>query len=1003
MEVKSEKQISFGPLRLDLANECLWRDSLFIALRPKIFALLKYLLERPGQLVTKQELLDAIWPETFVGDSVLKVSIRQLREVLQDDPKNPRFIETAHRRGYRFVGRISENEQVVQSAERRSDIFASSPVSATLPSEIVGRDEAMAHMGSWLARAKSGERQLIFLTGEAGIGKTTLVDAFVQSVARDPGVLIGRGQCLEHYGIAEAYLPVLEALSQLCRGPGREQLIELLRTYAPTWLAQMPWLMKATDRDALQEGRLATTRERMLREVAEAVEAMTSDASFVLVLEDMHWSDYSTLDLIVYLARRRIPARLMVIATYRPVEVIVREHPLKGMKQELQAHRQCEELPLEYLTEQAVAQYLLARFQPNQFPNKLVRQIHQRTGGNSLFMVSAVDYLVAEGLIDRVDGQWQLKIEIENLDMRVPDSIHQMIEKQISHLSKEDQYILEAASVAGVEFSVLAVAAGLGEESAGIEERCDDLARRHQFLQSHGLIELPDGTLTSRYGFIHALFQNTFYDRVSAARRAQLHRKIGKRGEEIYGDRAGEIAAELAMHFEQGRDYKRAVKYLHRAAENAARRFANREAVSLARRGLEMVRMLPDDTHRAQSELMLRVTLGVPLMATSGYSAPEAEENYSRAHKLCQRLGEIARILPVLMGLSTFYIIRANLRMARELAEQFLRVALRDQEPDLLMESHWVMGATLIQMGEYANAQDHYEQGIALSDNLRQNFHTLHNPGIACRCGSSWALWYLGYPDQAMEKLQDAILMAQKLSHPQSLALAYFFAARQYYYRREAQQVMESAEAAINISTEQGLPQTLAWGAIMRGWAEADRGNAQEGIAQIRQSLAAQQAIGAQVGHPAFLVMLAEACQKAGQIDESLIVLDEALLDIDTTGDRFHESEIYRLKGESLLMREAKRSDQPVASEAALAGEAESSVVAEAEGCFNQAVRIARQQSAISLELRAVMSMSRLWQRQGKKEKARQELSKIYGYFTEGFETADLVEARELLNEMATN
>jgi DNA-binding winged helix-turn-helix (wHTH) protein len=335
IKVAREKRIVFDPFCLDLANERLLRGSLAIPLRPKAFAVLKYLLERPARLVNKEELLNAVWPETFVGEAVLKVTIRQLRKALDDDPKSPRFIETAHRRGYRFIGQIAAD---LQAAAEDQEIGSNNARSASTPGPsfssqgFVGRDEALSQMRSLLDKALSGERQILFVTGEAGIGKTALVDAFAGSVASDRSIRISRGQCLEQYGTSEAYLPVLEALGQLCQEQG--QVVDLLRAHAPMWLLQMPSLMSPSDRESFSREVFGASRDRMVREMAEALESLAAETPFLLVLEDLHWSDYSTVDLISALARRRETSRLMLIGTYRPVDLILSEHPLKAVKHE---------------------------------------------------------------------------------------------------------------------------------------------------------------------------------------------------------------------------------------------------------------------------------------------------------------------------------------------------------------------------------------------------------------------------------------------------------------------------------------------------------------------------------------------------------------------------------------------------------------------------------------------------------------------------------------------
>ena len=337
---------------------------------------------------------------------------------------------------------------------------------------------------------------------------------------------------------------------------------------------------------------------------------------------------------------------------------------------------------------------------------------------------------------------WELVVEIENVEVGVPDSIKQMIEKQVDHLDAEQQRTLEAASVAGAEFSTLALVAGLEEDRGSVEARCDELARQRQFIQDCGVQELPNGEVVTRYGFIHALYQNVLYERVSASRRVQLHRRIGERGEELYGERAREIAAELAMHFERGRDYKRAAKYLQQAADNAIRRFAYQEAVALARRGLELLGKLPDTPERASKNSVCNSRLGMPLIATEGYAAPDVGNVYMRARELCQQIGETPDVSEVLWGLWTFHTLRAELDKAREIAEEFLRLSERLPYPGLAMRGHWAMEITFF-TSESSLGLEHFEKALALYDPVRHRddaFLYAQNPGVAmrlpCRLGT---------------------------------------------------------------------------------------------------------------------------------------------------------------------------------------------------------------------------------------------------------------------------
>jgi DNA-binding winged helix-turn-helix (wHTH) protein/predicted ATPase len=970
--LKTEGQIVFAPFRLDTLAERLYRGAEPVVLRPKSLAVLRHLLERPEQLVTKDELLDAVWPETAVSDTVLKVCVREIREALGDDQKPWRFIETAHRRGYRFIGRLTNASGPSQSARADGGTVSLSTVAAGGGLNVAGQDAIhagresdylagrggeVARLEGFLSKALAGERQVVFVTGEPGIGKTAVVDTLVERAA-SAGVLVGRGQCLEQYGAGEAYMPVLDALTRLCRQAGGERLVALLRQHAPMWLAQMPGLVGAGERERLQQEIAGATRERMLREMSQALELLTADAPLVLVLEDLHWSDYSTVDLLSSLAARRLPARLMLVGTYRPAEVLAGTHPLKAVKQELQARRRCEELPLTFLDERAVAEYLAHRFQGARLPPKLARWTHRRTDGNPLFMVNVIDYLVDRGLIAREGGELRLTDEIDaDGQGGVPENIRQMIERQIDRLGRDEQRTLEAASVAGAEFTVAAVAAALGEDVIGVEERCEELARRHQFLRAARASELPDGTLTARYGFIHALYQNALYERVPPARRVRLHRRIGEHVEELYGGRAGEFAAELAMHFEQSRDHACAVRYLQLAAENASRRFAHREAVTLARRGLELLKQQPDTSERAYQELTLRATLCVPLAATEGYGAAEVEETYSRARSLCQQLGDSLQLFPVLVGLSKFYVIRAELETARQLGEQLLRLAEREGDAVLLLEAHWALGVCFVNTGEFTKARQHLERALALyrPEDLGTYLARYgHDSNSVCRCFLAWALWSLGHPGRAGEEARAALASAEELKHPETLGFALFFSAWLHQLSRDSRKTLEHTTRLLAHAGEHGLVQWGAFGKSLHGWALAIEGRREEGVEMMSGALDAYRAIGSEVSRPHFLGLLAEALAEAGRTEEGLAALAEALDAAEKTGGRYYEAELYRLKGELLLRRSTER------SASGGAGADTSSDMHEAEACFQRAVEVARRQKAKSFELLAVKSLSRL-------------------------------------------
>jgi predicted ATPase len=533
------------------------------------------------------------------------------------------------------------------------------------------------------------------------------------------------------------------------------------------------------------------------------------------------------------------------------------------------------------------------------------------------------------------------------------------------------------------------------EEPSLVEARCAELARQRQFIQDVGVQVLPNGEAFSRFSFIHALYRKVLYERLSESRRVQLHRRIGERGEVVYGARVKEIAGELAMHFERAADPQQAAKYLQQAADNAIRRFAYREAVGLSRRGLDLLSRLPDTPARAWQELCLQLTLGVPLIATEGYAAADVGNAYLRARELCRQLGETPDLSEALWGLWTFHTLRAELGTAREIAEEMLRLAERFPAPGLSMRAHLAMEITFLHMGNFAPAIEHFEKAFSLYDperHLEDAFNYAQNPGLVMRCFAAWALWFLGRSDQSLAQMQEALTLARALVEPHGLAHAHLFVAFLHQYRREERMAQVHAEAALAISNEHGLAMYQAMATVLRGWVLLYQGRHEVAIEQMRHGLDALQITGTELLRPHFLGLLAEALGKAGQTEEAVRTLEEALAIVQANGEGAYEAELYRLKGELLLIQAARpgfsRADDAL-------------VAAQAEACFYHAIRTAQAQEAKSWELRAVMSMARLYQSQNRQNEARNLLTPIYTSFTEGLATADLRDAKVLIEELS--
>jgi predicted ATPase len=870
------------------------------------------------------------------------------------------------------------------------------PTSDAAKRSLVGREAELATLHQRLGAALQGQRQIVFLAGEPGIGKTALVDAFLAQLQTRTDVRITSGQCVEQYGPGEAYLPLLEATTRLCRAPGGERRIEALQRYAPSWLAQLPGLLQPQAFDRLQQHVQGVSRERMLREMAEAVEGFTTQRGLVVALEDLHWSDVSTLDWVTYAARRREPAKLLILGTYRPADMLAGNHPLRGIVQELLAHQQCEELRLTPLAEEAIEEYLTERFagvtSDQTSLHELTPVLHRRTGGNPLFIVTTVDDLVRQGALVEDEGRWRLRADtVETVGEGIPDSLRQLIERQLERLPESERRLLEVAGVVGVEFTAAEVTAGLQTDSEKIESQCEQLARTGQWLRAVGVAEWPDGTISGRYSFRHALYHEVVYAQSAEVRRVQLHRRIAERKEAAYGERAGEIATELAVHFEKGREMQRAISYSERAGRTAVQRSANAEAFRHLTHALTLLARFPASVERTRQELTLRLALGTPLLALRGYGAPEVRRHYQQARSLCRELDDPPDLFPVLWGLWISHAVAGDLSAAEELGSQLFQFAGHIGDSDLSFQAHHALWTTLVARGDLATCQFHIEQGLRLYQTDRHYAQTFvyggHDPGACCRIHAGFLYWLLGYPDRALQLSQEALVLSKDLAHGQTLAWALSGNAMVHQFRGEPIAAQKAAEEAIVLSTEQQFALWAAYSPPVLGWALAAQGKKEQGLAQTQTGLAALRATGTGIWQSQFLALLASAYAETGQIQESLRTIDEALVLSARNGERFYEAELYRMKGEcSLRMGEEEKIPPSFPQE-----------------CFQKAIAIARQQGAKSWELRAATSLARLWQNQGRLGEARTLLEDIYGWFTEGFDTKGLQEAAALLREVGGN
>jgi DNA-binding winged helix-turn-helix (wHTH) protein len=928
--------IEFPPYRLDLQAGRLWRGSQPIPLRPKAWALLCYLAERPGVLVRKDELHAAVWDDTVVSDDTLTRTLGELRQALGDNAQSPRIIETVHRRGFRFVGRSRQPPAATPPG-------LPEPMSGTPTARCVGRDRELARLRALFGRASGGLRQVAFIEGEPGIGKSALIEAFLQEVkASTSPPLIGYGQCVEQYGPQEPYMPVLEGLERLSQGPSGQAVVAALHSVAPSWLVQIPSLSRSGDVERLRGGHADTTPQRMLREFAGLVETISLVQPLVLVLEDLHWSDQGTVDLFSVLAQRPERARVMLIGSYRPAQAAVLDHPILQVRTLLRARGRCEDVVLEYLSPSDVVAYLAGRFPSLRVAEDVADIVHAHTDGNPLFMVVLVDHLLTRGWLAEDDGVWRLKASRSTIEQEVPDNLRQLIEGQLRFLSREEREVLEVGSVAGAAFDGPVVAAGLeGATADAIESICHRLCGGQGWLSYHGSREWPDGELAARYAFRHALYQRTLYDRLSPSRRAALHERIGRRLEAGFAGRTAEAASDLARHFEAGRDQRRALVYLEEAARRAYDRHAHRDAIACLAPALRLLGGRPDTPERAGHELRLQRLYAVMLSQTAGYASDALLETLVRTQSLCERLDDVPAQFDTLCALLLLHANGGHLIRAEAVGNQLSAISER-LGMSAALQCDYLRGTTSLWRGNLGAAESLLAQALASPATLEDADRPYGvNPVVATRSFEGLRRWVVGDAAGARTVQEEAMALADRHGRPFTIAQAATLAAVVFLLEEDWATAVKVATRAVEVSDEYGFPRWYGSALVMRGRGLVEQGDGSRGLAEIREGLEALRRSGLQLANSLQLSFLASACLRLDRVDEGLAAVDAGVSYCRESSERLFEAELWRLQGE-LMARRAPRARQarPVA-------------IAEAEACLERARAVARTQGARMLERRA--------------------------------------------------
>ena len=895
-------RVSFDEFELDEANAWLLRNGKAVALAPTPFNLLCALARQPGVLLTKDALLDAVWGHQFVSESVLKTAISDLRTVLGDHPRQPRFIETVSRRGYRFIAVPAAAPLAPRAPAAASASAVDAPPGQRGSSIFIGRAEALEQLRQAWGRACAGQRAVVWVAGEPGIGKTTLIEHFVGDLG---GIACARGQCVEHYGTGEPYLPVLEALAELCRSD--RTLPGLLRSVAPTWLLQLPWLNTAEERDALRRELAGVSPDRMLREMGELLDRYTEQCPLLLVTEDLHWSDRATLQLIDHVARRRGRARLMWLASFRLAEVIALDHPLNPLRHELRLQRLCQEVVLDPFSETEVADYIARRSASLARDEAFVRALHERTDGVPLFVSSIVGEVMERAADDTT-------VQVQLAAMAVPENLAAIIDHHIARLGSDARALLSTAAVCGVEFRIDTIALALERDAASVAQACEELVREHVWLtvaRAAGSDREGSGDEIADppYAFRHALFRQVLYERTAPPIRTQLHRAVGAALERERSAGVAVAAAELAMHFDRARQPMPALRYYAESAQAALLHFSPASCTSLTERAAALLRQAPEGEERDALEIELATLHGVAAFQALGVGG-ETRAAFERAYALLQGMPGHPMRGRLLHGYGYVLSLRGEYAQALAVAQQAEALSSGSDDPVLMLAACIVRGEVLQVQGQPRAALEWIERGLAIAAPLelagREIF--VADPQVTLLGMLAIEFVHRGLVEEARAQLRRSHERARELRQPMTQLVATWHEALFEVRLANAERVATLAEEMRSLVDEFSLAQGRTACRWFHGWAQALNGAPLEGHRLIREACEENIRLGMRCGASEVLGYAAQALLLAGDRDAAQAQLQEALRVADELAERVYVTQLWLLEAAIARARGQARS-----------------------------------------------------------------------------------------------
>jgi DNA-binding winged helix-turn-helix (wHTH) protein len=936
------RTISFGAFHLDSKARQLRHRGVARPLRAKSFAVLWYLASHPGRLIPQDELMRAVWPETSVGTAVLRVSIREIRAALGGAAN---LLVTVPRQGHRFAFDLD--------SDARSRPF-------------VGRDAEISALHRAFVRACSGARQIVFVTGESGVGKSRLVERFLDDLRTAANARVLFGQCVELNDGLEAYAPILDLLHRVCRAPESKDLERTAARYAPTWLRQLSGRDEEQHDHRAASLHAAPTRGQLQRELSTLLEAWAHEQPLVIKLQDLHWADASTLDALAHVAQRDIRAPLLIVCTYRP-NVGLHAERLDQVRRQMFARHRGREIQLGTLDAAGVDQFLVRRLAPTPLGSGVAATMYARTCGQPLFLTALTEHLLVQRQLVVHDGAWQL---VGTLDGVIPTAIREMIATTFQTVGPERRLLLDAASVAGTTFSAAAVSAVLNLSIAEIEDACDQLVGEGR-LAHGGIEEWPDGTTSARYSFLHQMHAEVLYAALTPAMRSRFHQMLGERVSDAHAGHLNEVAALLAHHFSLAGDDERAW-YAHRQAARAARDgLAARESIGHLESALTMIRALPPSEKRTRVELRCLLELGEAAIAVHGYAVPRVAGIYQRACEKSVAADDVASHVVAESGLFVHHMARGELGIAQERAEEILRIA--QHLPMLAGTGHWCLGAVLLSRGELLPADDAFQRAATswedLPDVALDPHATLHGLHAIVRLVRG----------QLQDTRQDIDLMLARVAElpfdPLLVAQCHAIAAHFHAIRGAADETRVLSAPAMALSATHPLPLYLS-PRIAHGWATQD-------AAAIRAEMALLVESEARIGAALYGALLADTLLRDGDGPAAADAIERACAAASVSGEDCFSAELHRLRGRCRLL-EAKDA----------ARSARRSLLGEAHESFQQAIALAARQGAGLWQLRATTDACETSPRPAQ---AHADLRDLLAEIDDGSDAPDLVRARARL------